>query len=168
MTLSEVADLIISTEAEVLARGNYVNRRGVRGYFVQLKCANHWCKVSVSNADHHSGRITIEELDKLNAGLLQKSTVIPARCLWRACNSVAATDAAIHSYQNSAGVDGIWAEFQHDGNWYMVSVSHIDIPACATPDELDRLASEFLDQQGPKRPKRQIRMKDNDFSHSRG
>ena len=58
MTLHEVADLIVSPQAETLLRGNYVNKRGVRGYFVQIKCGNHWCKVSVSNADHHSARVT--------------------------------------------------------------------------------------------------------------
>jgi hypothetical protein len=35
----EVADLIVSPQAETLLRGNYVNKRGVRGYFVQIKVA---------------------------------------------------------------------------------------------------------------------------------
>jgi hypothetical protein len=156
VTLSEVADLIISTEAEFLVRGNYVNRRGVRGYFVQLKCANHWCKVSVSNAEHHSGRITIDELNELNGDTLIASAVIPARSLWRAFTSAIASNAVIHPYQNSGGVDGIWAEFHHDGSWYMVSVSHIDVPVNATHEELDRLADEFLLQQGRKRERRKF------------
>ena len=87
MTLSEVADLIISPEAEFLMRGNYVNRRGVRGYFVQIKCGNHWCKVSVSDADYHSGRITVGELDALNGSMLQTAVVIPARSLYWAFKS---------------------------------------------------------------------------------
>lgn len=51
VTLREAADLILLTEAELLLLGTYVNRRGVRGYFVQIKCGNHWCKVSVSHAE---------------------------------------------------------------------------------------------------------------------
>lgn len=37
MTLNEIADLIISPEAEHVASGNYLNRRGVRGYYLQLR-----------------------------------------------------------------------------------------------------------------------------------
>ena len=50
-TLSEAADLIILPEAELLLRGTYLNRREVRGYFVQIKCGNRWCKVAVSHAE---------------------------------------------------------------------------------------------------------------------
>ena len=79
------------------------------------------------------------------------STAIPARSLWRAFNSTDASNAAIHPYENRAGIAGIWAEFHHDENWYMVGVSHIDVPVKATPEELDKLAGIFLDQQARKR-----------------
>jgi len=45
-------------------------------------------------------------------------------------------------------VPGVWAEFRYDTNWYMISVSHVDIPARATPAQKDRIADEFLRQQG--------------------
>ncbi len=156
MTLSEVADLITSPEAEFLMRGNYVNKRGVRGYFVQIKCGNHWCKVSVSNADHHSNRVTVDELDSLHASMLESAVIIPPESLSSAFKSAAASSATVRSYLNSAGVEGIWAAFYYAGNWYMVSVSHVDVPVYATPEELDRLADEFLFQQGSRHGKRRF------------
>ena len=63
LTLNEVADLIDSRNAELLRWGNYLNRRGIRGYYMQVKCGDHWCKISVSHADRHADRITVNELD---------------------------------------------------------------------------------------------------------
>jgi hypothetical protein len=58
MTIDEIADLLVSPEAELLPTGNYLNRRGVLGYFMQVKCGAHWCKVSVSHAERNSDRTT--------------------------------------------------------------------------------------------------------------
>src|ERR1017187_229773 len=73
VTLNEVADLIVSPEAEHLSRGNCLNRRGIRGYYLQLKCGSNWCKISVSHADRHSDRITVVELDEIDPTTLQPS-----------------------------------------------------------------------------------------------
>ncbi len=148
MTLNEVADLIISPQAETLLRGNYVNKRGVRGYFVQIKCGNHWCKVSVSNADHHSARVTVEELDSIDSAMLEPAVLVPTSSISEALKSHTAQHAPVNTYLNGADIEGIWAEFRHAANWYMVSVSHIDVPTYAKSEELERITDEFLFQQG--------------------
>lgn len=153
MTLNEVGDLILAPGAEVLLFGNYVNRRGIRGYFVQIKCGNNWCKVSVSNADRHAARITVGELDGIDATMLQHS-VIPNSFVSGALKSRVAEETAVNIYVNSAAVEGVWAEFHYEGNWYMVSVSHIDVPVHATSEELERMADEFLLQQGSRKLRR--------------
>ena len=154
MTLNEVADLIVSPEAESLSCGNYLNRRGIRGYYLQLKCGNNWCKISVSHADRHSDRITVVELDEIDLSTLQPALVIPVSSISTALKSSAAEQASIEIYLNNSAVEGVWAEFYHNGNWYMVSVSHVDVPAYAKPEELERIADEFLWQQGQARRKR--------------
>jgi len=148
MTLNETADLISSPEAEEVSSGNYLNRRGICGYYLQLKCGTNWCKISVSHAQRHSDRITVVELDQMDPTTLQPTLVIPVGSISAALKSSDAERAAIETYFNSVAVQGIWAEFYHKGNWYMVSVSHIDIPAYARSDELERITDEFLWQQG--------------------
>jgi hypothetical protein len=157
MTLSEVADLIISPEAELLLRGTYVNRRGVRGYFVQIRCSSHWCKVSVSHAERHAARITVDELDRINGTMLQPALVIPTSSISGALKSSSAGETAVNTYLNSAAVEGVWAEFHHEGSWFMVSVSHIDVPVRANSEDLERIADEFLLQQGARRFRRRYR-----------
>jgi hypothetical protein len=147
MTLNEVADLIISPEAERLACGNYTNRRGVRGYYLQVKCGNQWCKVSVSHAERHSDRITAEELHEIDRSTLQ-AIVIPTDSISLALRSRAAEAASLIKYENSTAVEGMWAEFCHNGHWYMISVSSIDTQVRARPEELETAADEFLWQQG--------------------
>jgi hypothetical protein len=148
VTLNEVSDLIVSPHAETLLRGNYVNKRGVRGYFVQIKCANHWCKVSVSNADHHSARVTVEELEAIECSMLQPAVLVPTSSISDVLKSHAAQQTPVNTYLNSADIEGIWAEFRHAANWYMVSVSHIDVSTYAKSEELERITDEFLFQQG--------------------
>lgn len=159
MTLKEVADLIESLDATPLVWGNYFNRRNVRGYYLQTKCGFHWCKISVSHADHHSNRITIDELDAINTEMLDGKLVIPTHSIVSALRSTSAEEIQVNKYLNSTYVEGIWAEFHHAHSWYMVSVSHIDMPLKAKPEDLDRLADEFLwQQEGRKKlPKRRFR-----------
>jgi hypothetical protein len=154
MTLNEIADLIVSPEAEHLSNGNYLNRRGIRGYYLRLKCGSNWCKISVSHVDRHSDRITVLELDEIDSSTLQPALVIPVSSISAALNSPHARQAAIESYFNNAAVQGLWAEFYDNGNWYMVSVSHVDVPPSARSEELERIADEFLWQQGQVRRKR--------------
>lgn len=157
MTLSEVADLIIAPEADCLGFGNYANRRGIRGYFVQIRCGNHWCKISVSHAEHHSARITVGELDRINSAMLTPTQfVVPNSSISSALKSCAAQDTVVNTYLNCSNVQGIWAEFYHQGNWYMISVSHIDVPVYATSAELERIADEFLFQQGTRKAGRRL------------
>jgi len=144
MTLNEVADLIVSPQAETLLRGNYVNKRGVRGYFVQIKCGSHWCKVSVSNADHHSARVTVEELDSIDSSMLEPAVLVPTSSISDALKSHAAQGTPVNTYLNGVDIEGIWAEFRHTANWYMVRVSHIDVPTYAKSEELERITDEFL------------------------
>ena len=148
MTLNEIADLIISPEVEHVSSGNYLNRRGICGYYLQLKCASSWCKISVSHADRHSDRITVFELDQLDPTTLQPALVIPVGSISAALKSADAERATIETYFNNVAVQGIWAEFYHQGNWYMVRVSRIDLPTRARAEDLERIADEFLWQQG--------------------
>lgn len=154
LSLSEVADLLTSSHAEQLCNGNYENRRGVRGYYLQTKCGNHWCKISISHADRHAGRISAEELDAIDLNTLQTTVVIPTDSIASALKSSSAEQAVVHPYTNSSGVEGNWAEFCFHGNWYMISVSHMDVPAYASPEELEMLADEFLRQQSSKNRRR--------------
>jgi hypothetical protein len=154
VTLNEIADLITSSEAEHLSLGNYVNRRRIGGYYVQLKCGRNWCKISVSHADRHSDRITVAELDDIDPNALQPAVIIPLSKISEALKSPAAEQASISRYLNNAAVEGVWTEFYHNGNWYMVSVSHLDVPAHAKPEEIEKIAGEFLWQQGQSRKKR--------------
>ena len=137
-----------------LPRQLYTNRRNIRGYYVQLKCGNHWCKVSISHADKHSARITAEELEAIDHNTLQPSVVIPIASISSALKSSSGEQAEMHSYTNSSGVEGNWAEFYSKGNWYMISVSHVDVPAFASPEELEMIADEFLRQQSGRHRKR--------------
>jgi hypothetical protein len=123
VTLHEIADLLLSPMAECLSHGNYLNRRGIRGYYVQIKCGNHWCKVSVSHADRHSARITIGELNALDPSTLFPALVIPISSISTALKSSDAEQVPTNCYRNSTGIEGIWTEFHHRGNWYMVSLS---------------------------------------------
>ena len=154
MTLSEVADLIRLPHAEHLCNGNYINRRGIRGYYVQLKCGNHWCKVSISHADRLAARITAAELEAIDLNSLQPAVVIPIDSISSALKSSTAEQTEVHTYANSSAVEGNWAEFYFHGNWYMISVSHVDVPAYASSEELEFIADEFLRQQSGRHRRR--------------
>lgn len=99
---------------------------------------------------------TVAELDEIDPNTVRPAVIIPVSSISAALKSPAAERAPISSYFNNAGVEGIWAEFHYCGNWYMVSVSHIDVPAYATPDDLERIADELLWQQGPRKYRRRI------------
>jgi hypothetical protein len=148
MTIDEIADLVLSPEAEILPASNYVNRRGVLGYFMQVKCGSHWCKISVSNVECHSDRTTAKELDEIDPRTLRPTIAIPVRSISDALKSPQGRAAHVDTYENASGIEGIWIEFQFEGNWYMVSVSHIDLPARISREELEMVADEFLSQQG--------------------
>lgn len=156
MTLNEIADLITSPEAEPVSCGNYFNRRGVRGYYVQVKCGNNWCRVSVSHADKHSHRISLDELNEIDGSTLRPAVTIPISSISSAIRSAADRDASLHTYTNSSGVEGLWAAFQYNRNWYMISVSHVEVPVFAKPEELERMADDFLWQQGAIKRKRRL------------
>jgi len=159
VTLQEVADLIESVDATPVAWGNYLNRRDIRGYYLQTKCSLHWCKVSVSNADRHSERVTIQELESITKEMLDGKLIIPTYSIASALRSKSAEQASLNQYFNNSHVEGMWAEFHHGQSWYMVSVSHIDIPSKAKPEELDRIADELLWQQERMRPIRKRRFR---------
>jgi hypothetical protein len=147
MTLSEVADLITSQRTVELAHGNYYNRRFVRGYYVQLKCADHWCKISISNVDQLIARISVRELDAVDPSALTLDEIIPLNSIATAVKW-ASDSTNLQPYNNSSMVPGVWTEFRYGNNWYMISVSHVDVPLRATPAQKDRIADEFLEQQG--------------------
>jgi hypothetical protein len=157
VTLDEVADLIAAPASELLSTGNYVNRRGILGYFMQVKCGDHWCKVSVSHAERHSDRLSVEELDRIDPTNLRPAVIIPVPSISAALRSSAGRDTPINTYLNAAGIEGIWAEFRFEGNWYMLSVSHIDVPTHASPADLEMIADEFLRQQSHNHGRRRIR-----------
>ena len=157
MTIDEIADLLVSPEAELLPTGNYLNRRGVLGYFMQVKCGAHWCKVSVSHAERHSDRTTAKELNEINPQSLKPTVAIPVQSIAEAFRSVAGRKAQLNTYENASGIEGIWTEFHFEGNWYMTSVSHIDLPARMSNSQLEMLTDEFLYQQGAQKKRRQFR-----------
>jgi hypothetical protein len=161
VTLKEVADLIESIDAKPLLWGNYLNRRKMRGYYFQTQCGNHWCKVSISHADFHSERITIADLDEITPEMIDKisaptpnKVLIPTHSIVNALRSTAAEETSLNKYLNNSAVEGMWAEFHYANSWYMVSVSHIDLPSNPKPGELDRIADEFLWQQDKKAVKK--------------
>ena len=154
LTIDEIADLLVSPEAEILPAGNYVNRRGVLGYFMQVKCGAHWCKVSMSHVERHSDRTTARELNEIDPRTLRPSVVIPVQSIADALRSPQGRTAFLDTYENATGIEGIWTEFQFEGNWYMVSVSHIDLPTRMSNAELEMVADEFLLHQGNLRGRR--------------
>ena len=77
--------------------GNYLNRRGIRGYCAQFKCGHHWCKVSVSHADQHSARISLKEFDDLATTTLLPAVTIPLASIAAALRSSAAEAASLGS-----------------------------------------------------------------------
>lgn len=125
-----------------------MNRRGVLGYYLQVKCGNQWAKISVSHADRHSDRVTVDELDDIDPSCLQPALVIPTESISSALRSGDADRASVHEYTNRSAVEGIWAEFYHKGNWYMISISHVDCPARASSEDLESIADNLLRQQG--------------------
>ena len=156
LTIDEIADLLLSTEVEILPAGNYVNRRGILGYFMQIKCGAHWCKVSVSHVERHSDRTTAKELNEIDPRSLKPTIAVPVQSVVEALKSPEGRTSHLRTYENASGIEGIWAEFQFEGNWYMVSVSHIDLPARISREELEMVADEFLSQQGNIRRRRRF------------
>lgn len=154
LTSDEIAELLLSAEAEILPAGNYVNRRGILGYFMQVKCGTHWSKVSVSHAERHSDRTTAKELNEIDPRTLRPTVAIPLQSIAEALKSPQGRTAALDTYENASGIEGIWTEFHFEGNWYMVSVSHIDLPARISNAELEMVADEFLRQQSGKHRRR--------------
>jgi len=156
VTADEIADLLVSPDAEVLPSGNYMNRRGVLGYFMQVKCGPHWCKVSISHAERHSDRTTASELNEIDPRSLQRSIAIPVESITEAFKSQEGRKASLNRYENAAGIEGIWAEFRFEQNWYMLSVSRIDLPARLSRTELETLTDDFLYQQGGQKKRRRF------------
>jgi hypothetical protein len=157
VTTDEIAYLLLSPEAEFLPAGNYVNRRGVVGYFMQVKCGNHWCKVSVSNVESDLDRTGARELHEIDPRTLRPTVTIPIEAMAGALKSPAGRMAPINTYENASGIEGIWTEFYFEGHWYMVGVSHIDLPARISSTELEMIADEFLAQQGNMNRRRRFR-----------
>ena len=131
-----------------------MNRRGVLGYFMQVKCGDHWCKVSVSHAERHSDRTTARELSEIDPRTLKPAMAIPVLSIADALKSSQGRTAPLATYENSSGIEGIWTEFHLEGNWYMVSVSHIDLPTRISNAELEMVADAFLYQQGSMKRRR--------------
>lgn len=115
MTIDEIADLLRSAEGELLPAGNYVNRRGVLGYFMQVKCGAHWCKVSVSHVERHCDRTTAKELNEIDPKTLKPAVVIPAQSIANALKSAEGQRARLDKYENASGIEGLWTEFYFGG-----------------------------------------------------
>jgi len=115
---------------------------------MQIKCGDHWCKISVSHVEFHPKRISIEELDDIIPTTSDLGIAISVQSISTAMKSSFGRKAPIHPYINRAGIEGIWTEFCLGENWYMLSVFHIDIPTQVSAVELEMLADEFLREQG--------------------
>jgi len=158
MTLKEIGGLILRPEVECLFSGNYTNRRGIRGYYVQLASTNIWCRVSVSHADRHSDRISVSELEAAHTAVRQTGVFIPTRSIAKALESEEAQGTPIRTYFNSAGIRGMWAEFYYEGNWYMLNISQVDAKEYLRQNhwKKDRITNEFLREQGKKYRRRSL------------
>src|SRR5260370_41872815 len=98
MTSDEIAELLLSAEGELLPAGNYVNRRGVLGYFMQVKCGAHWCKVSVSHVERHSDRTTAKELNEIDPRTLRPTVIIPVQSIADTLKSSQGRKALVNTY----------------------------------------------------------------------
>lgn len=101
--------------------------------------------------------MTVEELDAIDSSMLEPAVLVPTSSISDALKSRAAQETPVNTYLNSAEIEGVWAEFRHAANWYMVSVSRIDVPTYAKSEELERITDEFLFQQGFRKLSRRYR-----------
>jgi len=113
--------------------------------------------VSVSHVDHHSSRLTIAELEAIDPTSLKPSVTIPISAIASVLRTASAKEIPLRRYLSSSGVEGLWTEFPQNGSWYMISVSHIDVPTRASAEDLERIADEFLKQQANMKKKRNLR-----------
>jgi hypothetical protein len=113
--------------------------------------------VSVSNVDHHSNRLTIAELDAIDPSSLEPSVTIPISAIASVLKIASTKELLLRKYMSSSGVEGLWTEFPQNGSWYMISVSHIDVPTRASAEDLERIADEFLKQQANMKKRRNLR-----------
>ncbi len=149
MTISELADFL-SLEPATLFHGNYRNRRGLIGYFVQLQCGEHWVKVSVSNASSGNGGISRDELGAMTKDDLIAETPFPVslRTIAAAIRHIASRGTEWKPYENAVYVPGVWLEERLTEHWYMVSVSRVEGLNDIPPERLDEPADEFLRRMG--------------------
>ena len=63
----------------------------------------------------HAARIRVDELDSINAAMLQPALVITTSSISGALKSRAAEETTVNTYLNSAAVEGVWADFLHEG-----------------------------------------------------
>ena len=149
MTISELADFL-TLEPEILFDGNYRNRRGIVGYFVQLKCDDHWVRVSVSNVASVHGGMSVAEMDVLTKAdlIAQKPFIVKVRTIGMALRQIGVRGCEWKPYENSMFVPGVWLEQEFGGHWYMVSVSRVEGLDRASPERIDEGADEFLRRMG--------------------
>jgi hypothetical protein len=102
-------------------------------------------------------RTTASELNEIDPRTLRPTVTIPAETIANALKSSEGRKAPLNTYENASGIEGLWTEFYFEGHWYMVGVSHIDLPARISSSELDMLADEFLAQQGNMKRRRRFR-----------
>lgn len=149
MTIDELADFL-AAEPGVLLNGNYRNKRGHIGYFVQLQCGDHWVKVSVSNVVSTQMGISPEKLDAMSKEDLisEKPFIVPLRWIARAIHRIGLRGAEWKSYDNASFVPGVWLEERVGEHWYMVSISRVEGLESVKREQLDEPADEFLRRMG--------------------
>jgi hypothetical protein len=91
----------------------------------------------VSHVERHSDRTTAKELNEIDPRTLKPAVAIPVQSIAEALKSSQGRASQLHTYENTSGIEGIWTEFHFEDNWYMVSVSHIDLPARMSNEEFE-------------------------------
>ncbi len=149
MTINELADFL-AIEPAILFDGNYRNKWGHIGYFVQLQCGEHWVKASVSNVASTHGGISRQELDAMTKEdlLADKPFTISLRTIADTVRRVGLRGTEWKAYQNAVFVPGVWLEEKAGEHWYMVSVSRIEGLESVPPERMDEPADEFLRRMG--------------------
>jgi len=149
MTISELADFL-ATDPVALLNGNYRNRRGHIGYFVQLKCGDHSVKVSVSNVASIISGISPENLDAMTKEDLisEAPFIVPLQRIAKAIHYIGDRGVEWKRYRNANFVPGVWLEEKAGEHWYMVSVSHVEGLESVPQEHMDEPADEFLRRMG--------------------
>jgi hypothetical protein len=103
MTLVEISQALKSPNARVMGAGTYANRRGVKGYKVEIRTPGHWIKLSLPRRESAVG------LSEIAAAL----------------GSTEAQVMLDSDYERRSGSCGHYVTVFSNQQWYLISVSDV-------------------------------------------